>query len=424
MRLNAPECGVLLSERRALPHEYGLVCPFIQVLQISTDLYLMASVQKRGNKWQVRILKRDLLPKDVYKTFDDEASAKRYARMVEGLLDRGHVPPELAACDSKSADPTLKQLLTDYLSQARVAPSDRPMVIQLSRELHLVRYSNVTASWADHWIYKMKVEENFSPGTIRKHVGSLARALDWHIRRQSDRVHQIPVNPLRLLPRSYSQYTKNEADQLVLAGKKPKIDESRDRRLSADEESNVRAALAGVKRPDRERPLLVDDAFRLFFDLILNTGLRLSEAYRLRVDHYDAAQHILHLDSSKVEGHITKRRSVPVPPCLRARLRDWCDGKTGLMFPFWDGEEDSKPRTSGNLSNRFATLFKYAGVDDFREHDLRHEATCRWVSMKSKDGGWLWSEAEVCKIMGWSSSNMYLRYASLRASDLAKRMDW
>lgn len=82
------------------------------------------------------------------------------------------------------------------------------------------------------------------------------------------------------------------------------------------------------------------------------------------------------------------------------------------------------PRTSGNLSNRFATLFKYAGVDDFREHDLRHEATCRWVSMKSKDGGWLWSEAEVCKIMGWSSSNMYLRYASLRASDLAKRMDW
>lgn len=100
----------------------------------------MASIQKRGNKWQVRILKRDLLPKDVYATFDDEASAKRYASMVEGLLDRGIVPAELAASEPRSDDPTLKQLLADFLGQARVAPSDVPLVELLGRELGLVRY--------------------------------------------------------------------------------------------------------------------------------------------------------------------------------------------------------------------------------------------------------------------------------------------
>ncbi|MEG4397428.1 site-specific integrase [Microcoleus sp. BROC3] len=298
------------------------------------------------------------------------------------------------------------------------------MVELLRRELGLARYSSISATWADQWIYRMKIEDNLAPGTIRKYVGSLARALDWHIRRHSDRTYQVPVNALRLLPRSYSQYTANEADQLLLRGKKPKVDQLRDRRLSAEEEDSIRKALDGIKRDDRERALPIDPAFHLLFDLILNTGMRLSEAYRLRVDHIDMEAYIIHLDSSKVEDYITKRRSVPIPPCLRARLREWCKGRNGLIFPFWDGKRPSMIRTSNNLSSRFKTLFHYAGLEDFKEHDLRHEATCRWVSMRDKNNGWLWSETEICKIMGWSSSNMFLRYASLRASDLSKRMDW
>ena len=36
--------------------------------------------------------------------------------------------------------------------------------------------------------------------------------------------------------------------------------------------------------------------------------------------------------------------------------------------------------------------------------------------------GWVFSEIEICRIMGWSDTRMMLRYASLRGSDLASRL--
>jgi integrase len=74
------------------------------------------------------------------------------------------------------------------------------------------------------------------------------------------------------------------------------------------------------------------------------------------------------------------------------------------------------------LSQRFATLFDYAGVPDCTEHDLRHEATCRWVTLRDASGHWVFSETEVCKILGWSDTRMMLRYASLRGEDLSARL--
>ena len=47
-------------------------------------------------------------------------------------------------------------------------------------------------------------------------------------------------------------------------------------------------------------------------------------------------------------------------------------------------------------------------MPDFREHDLRHEATCRWVELRNATG-WVFSEIEVCRIMGWSDTRMMLR---------------
>lgn len=60
-------------------------------------------------------------------------------------------------------------------------------------------------------------------------------------------------------------------------------DVERDRRLSPEEEAAIRLSLSGTKRPDRERALDRDDHFTALFDVILGTGMRLREAYRLRV---------------------------------------------------------------------------------------------------------------------------------------------
>lgn len=169
------------------------------------------------------------------------------------------------------------------------------------------------------------------------------------------------------------------------------------------------------------RALVVDPAFQLLFELIVDTGLRLFEAYRLRVDSIDLAQNIINVEGSKGHrGHI-KPRVVPIKPVLRGPLREWCAGRVGLVFAFWDGSPEERVRTSNRLSNRFAAMFAYADVTDFTEHDLRHEATCRWFELRNATG-WVFSEIEVCRIMGWSDTRMALRYASLRGSDLSARL--
>jgi len=297
-----------------------------------------------------------------------------------------------------------------------------PTLALLETELADKRTTDVTARWADQWVRDLKLERNLSPGSIRKRVGSLARVLDWWIRTTLKDGDTAPANPLRMMPRSYSQYAANETAALKSKGLAPKHDVQRNRRLAPGEELRIRAALAGERRADRQRALPVDPDFALLFDLILNTGIRLREAFKLRVEQYDAGKGVLHVEGTKGERGRIKPRIVPIAPSLREVLRDRCKDRIGLMFPFWDGSPESLDRASQRLSHRFASLFSYALVDDFTEHDLRHEATCRWVTMRDKSGRWMWSEIEVARIMGWSDTRMMLRYASLRGEDLADRM--
>jgi integrase len=88
-------------------------------------------------------------------------------------------------------------------------------------------------------------------------------------------------------------------------------------------------------------------------------------------------------------------------------------------------EEPDLPikKVSQRLSFRYRLAFEYAGIVGLHEHDLRHEATCRWLELKDATGNWMFRLEEVNRIMGWSSnSTMAQRYASFRGSDLAARL--
>lgn len=94
------------------------------------------------------------------------------------------------------------------------------------------------------------------------------------------------------------------------------------------------------------------------------------------------------------------------------------------MFGFWDGTLEDKKKAQLRLTSRFKNLFSYADVPECTEHDLRHEAACRWFMLRNPaDTGWLFSELEICKMMGWSDTRMALRYLSLRGEDLSARLD-
>lgn len=365
------------------------------------EINMSISVQARAGRFQLRV-KHRLLQKPFFFTFNAEEEARAYGKQLRDLLERGIVPIELV---EKPADPkespTVIEVIRAYTKDAsHVTSSDADLLGAMYGEVAGLRVSGITYAWADRYVRDLKVKRRLAPGSIRKRVGALARVLDWHLK-QPDA--SAGSNPLRSLPVGYSQYS--DADQE--AGAEPREDIRRDRRLMPGELDKIRPHLGDLS---------------LLFEVVLDAGLRLREAYRLRVDQVDLAKGVLHVDGSKVHRGRKKPRTVPLVPALRESLKAHCDGRVGLLWPYWDGTPESLKKTTARLSQRFTAAFTAAGVADLTEHDIRHEACCRWVEMRRPDGAWMFSEVEICKIMGWSSLAMMLRYASLRGEDLAARL--
>lgn len=379
----------------------------------------MAFVRKtKSGRYELRIRSK-LLPKDVYLTFDDEAEAHAYGDQAKSLLADGIVPAAFLDTKVKPLD-TVAEIVRAWRFKGDLSPSDDDVLTHVLADLGAMRLDQLTYSWAETWVAQLKRKTNLAPGTIRKRVGGLARAIDWYLRSHPD--IQI-ANPMRLLPRGYATYTARDAELIRGTDAVVKTDVERDRRLLPEEEAAVMQALAGEKRPGRERALPADPAFRLLFLLILNTGVRLREAYTLR--RRQVSESVVRVQSGKSRAGVPEYRNVPLVRHLRPLLADWVKDMApdALIFPYWDGDPEELARATSKLSRRFGTLFDYAGVDGMTEHDLRHEATCRWFEMRAADGSWLYREGEIRRIMGWSAkSPMPARYASFRAEDLAARL--
>lgn len=375
----------------------------------------MPSVQPRGEKFQLRV-KHRLLPKPFFSTFDSHEAAVAYGTQLEALLDRGIVPQEFLEPE-RVTSPKVVDVIDQYTALAPITESDTELLQVVAREVVGLRMSGLTYPWAESYVRRLKVKQNLAPGTIRKRVEALARVVDWQMLRT---IQTKAGNPLRMLPKGYSVYSAQDA-ALLGEGKAVKHDVTRDRRLLPEEYKRVMAALSGVRAQDRQRSLEVDPSFIFFFELILNTGLRLVEALRLRWDQLDMQSRVIRVEGSKGHRGRLKPRTVP----MRKAVHAWfvANPGQGLVFPFWNGEKEELRRASKRITVRFGTLFAYAGVEDLTEHDLRHEAACRWFELRKPDGSWALSDVEICRIMGWSDYSMILRYASLRGEDMVKHLD-
>lgn len=378
----------------------------------------MASIQPRGKAFQLRV-KHRLLPKPYFHTFDTWAEADNYGRQLEAMLDRGIVPLELLNAPKSADDPLLTQIISRYDTDALgVSDADHDLInfVALDKPLIGVRFSGMSYRWLESYVAWLKsADKNLSPSSIRKRIGMLGRVVDWHLRKTTADNTAPGPNVFRMLPRGYSNYFGFEEEAA------PRRDVSRDRRLSAEESARIEAVLNGEKREDRERIYTDDPAFPLLYRVIIDTGLRLFEAFRLRVDSVDLKKNILLVEGSKGHRGQIKPRVVPIKVALREPLRQWCDGRVGLLFPYWDGTKEAQRKASSKLSRRFSNLFDYAKVPDFTEHDMRHEAACRWFELRN-DRGWVFSDIEICRVMGWKDTRMALRYASMRGEDLSSRL--
>ncbi len=386
----------------------------------------MASVRPTANgKFELTIRNKKHLGsgRRVYLTFDTEEEAVSYGERTEKLLAAGIVPAGLLEPERKPSE-RLAKIIGDYLDTGKPAPTDIPILELLRDEVGATALTEFTYAWCEAWVTSLKLKQNLAPSTMRKRIGSLNRCVDWYMRSFPG---AMVGNPLRLLPRGTTSYTAQDAKQALALDLVVKVDVERDRRLQPGEQARIEAALAGQRRSDRERALVVDEELVMLFWLILETGMRLREAYTLRRLQIALERRVIQVRSSKQWHGRVKYRDVPLKPALHARLTAYLGtrnlGAGDLIFSWWDGTPERLASATSKLSGVFYRLFGYAECDGLTEHDLRHEATCRWYEMRRPDGQWVFREAEIHKIMGWApGSRMGTRYASFRAEDLADRM--
>ena len=325
-------------------------------------------------------------------------------------------------------DVAVSQMLGDYLrEQASASKTDHELVGVMRAAFPGTRFSGVSYDFAVDFVARLRVQARNGPGTIRAKVGCLGRVWDWFL--ATNKLREL-ANPWRILPAGYSIATTAEQKQLTEAGKTVKRDQERNRRLRDGEQDNIERVLAGELLIDAERPLKPTAELGMMFRAIVDTGMRLRECYVLtRSRVVFGKENYLDLEGTKGDRGAVKPRRVPLRPRLRKLFAEWIanmePGQERLFPESWNGSRSDKDlaRTTAKLSAQFASLFRHAQCADFREHDLRHEATCRWVLLKGPDGHWIYRESEIIMMMGWKSNRMYLRYASLRGSDLSGRLD-
>lgn len=383
--------------------------------------------QKPSGKWEIGLRHPSLPGGRRYFTFDTEAEANAYAEQWRIMKMANIEPPAELLKPKALTDATLAQVVRAWANSGHAAPTQQSALGSLVMEVGAIRLEDATYAWLTKYLQHLKVEKNLAPGSIRHRIQALGRCIDEWARHHPDVAMQ---NPVRLLPKGYSSYNERDMAMVEAAGKTAKTDVSRDRRLNPGEEAKIVWALSGGQREDRERGLQLKggNALLTMFLLIVGTGLRLKEAYTLRRSQIDMNEKVIRVQSSKQWRGKVVFRDVPMRPEVHQALSVYLSTRAMLpqawLFPFMDEEPDLDIKTvSQRLSFRFKLAFEYAGVFGLREHDLRHEATCRWLEMRDATGNWMFRQEEVNRIMGWSAnSTMAQRYASFRGADLAARM--
>jgi len=387
-------------------------------------VYVMAGKKQFPNgTWQYVVKRAGLLEKPLYLTFPTEVEGDAYIARLEALLDKGIIPGEH---QPRSRIMRIQELLREYTRDAHPSKKDLSTFNKLIKGHGQMPLNLINAAWVDNWITGMKRIEKLAPATIRARVGALARATDWGMRKG---FLTVPDHALRTLPDGYAQYTK--ADE-ALAGVL-RTDVERDRRLEPGEWERILDVIDSGLLPRKQRPRPLPDkaALRLLAFLGLETAMRLSEIYTLQKSQVQIHQRTIFLDRTK-NGD---KRQVPLSSIAMQELRDYLEiresirrdtpeslgfvqewQKTDALLPWWDGSEKRRASTSDYLSKLFVRICEAAQCEDLGFHDLRHEATSRLFEKTQL------SDTQIMKITGHKSQRMLMRYANLRASDLAAAM--
>lgn len=320
----------------------------------------MASIGKRGDKWHVRICRKD--SPTICKTFTLLKDAQTWAKNTELRLERGE------ALGRETV--RLSTLLERYLSD--VSPLKKGHKQELSRLNAWIRHplsgrdaaSIRPAEIADY--RDRRIKQGKAAASVRIELSTLSAVFKCAKHEWGYSLLENPVADI----------------------KRPPPAKGRERRLEDGELDALLAATHGTELS----PLIV---------LAVETAMRAGELTSLEWGNISFAKRTAILPDTK-NG---ERRIVP----LSSRALEILGGIEVK------GIKVFSVRSSYTVSNAFKRATTKAGILGLRFHDLRHEAVSRLFEQR-------FNTMEVASISGHKSLQMLQRYTHLRAEDLALRL--
>ena len=326
----------------------------------------MATFEKRGQYWRVKVRRAGLPPQT--RTFDNKTQAQLWARGVESEIDKGIVVDRRVA-ERLSLAEVLERYRREVTPTKRGAADEAIRLKAMAgRPFARVRMAALTSSHlAAYRDARLKV---VSGATVNREFNVLSHAIET-ARREWD--VYLPVNPCKLVRR-------------------PSQGRPRNRRLQGDEEQRLLA----VCRKARNTWLVH------FVALAIETGMRRSELLGLQWPNVNLDRRIALLPLTKNGDS----RGVPLSSRAVEILRSLPSSRDGGVFG--DLSQDA-------IKQSFKRAVRRAGIKGLRLHDLRHEATSRFFEKGL-------NVMEVASVTGHKTLQMLKRYTHLSVGDLATRL--
>lgn len=326
----------------------------------------MASIRKRGERWQVRIQLSG--HPEASKTFPNKKDALLWAKKTEAEMERG------VWLRAKQSDVNLGVALERYSQEVTLKKKGAGR--ELNRIKHLMAYEITTKKLssvraADVAIFRDQlVHKGYAPATVKKFLEVLSVVFNTA---RSEWGYEILTNP-------------------VTQVRKPIVKNARTRRLSIAEKERLIAA-ADQHVGGWLRPVII---------LAIETAMRRGEIAQLKMEDIDLKKCIATLFDTKNGDS----RTIPLSSKAVAAINELGGGKTaGLLVGV----------RADAITGAFHTAVKRAGLHDLRLHDMRHEA----VSSLFEKG---LNPLEVATISGHKTLSMLQRYTHLEAVNLVKRL--
>jgi integrase len=315
------------------------------------------SITKRGPRSFLVRIRRTGYPEQS-RTFDTAKQAEVWERSIESAIDSGTFK-DISSLKVISLQSLLQRYLDEITPTKRSASRESLRIQKLMRH-PIAQRSLISLKSVDFSQFRIERLKEVSNRTCQMDLTQLSHAYTIAIKDWS-----MPLeNPLTSI-------------------RKPPVTRARDRRLVEDEEARLLAA----SMDSRSRA----PSLSFCIQLAIETGMRAGEIVNLSWDEIKLSKSVIKLDITKNGEARTVPLSAQAEALIRALPRP---AEGGRLTSFFD---------SNGLSAAFRRSCIRAGIVNLHFHDLRHEAASRLAPG-------IESITTLCKVMGWKTIQMALRY--------------